>query len=86
MSWQGTMSVNSLAWAGVLGILPLLLLSHIPAQTPLWWGLGLSGCVIVVGYRYAGLRFVAIVVTSFCWASLNAQTLLLQIERFTQNS
>ncbi|QHQ18745.1 ComEC family protein [Pectobacterium parmentieri] len=80
------MSVNSLAWAGVLGILPLLLLSHIPAQMSLWWGLGLSGCVIVVGYRYAGLRFVAIVVTSFCWASLNAQTLLLQIERFTQNS
>ncbi|EJS96442.1 YcaI protein [Pectobacterium wasabiae CFBP 3304] len=83
MPWQGTMSINSLAWAGVLGILPLLFLSHIPAQMLLWWGLGLSSCVIVVGYRYAGVRFVAIVATSFFWASLNAQTLLLQIERLT---
>ncbi len=86
MLWQRTMSVNGLAWAGVLGILPLLFLPQIPAQTPLWWGGGLSLCVILVGHRYAWICFVAIVATSFCWASLNAQTLLLQIERFTQDS
>ncbi|MCU1801059.1 ComEC family protein, partial [Pectobacterium parvum] len=80
------MSVNSLAWASVLGILPLLFLPQIPAQTLLLWGIGLSTCMMLVGYRHAGIRCVALVAVSFCWASLNAQTLLLQIERFTQDS
>ncbi|KFX07141.1 competence protein ComEC [Pectobacterium betavasculorum] len=80
------MSVNSLAWAGVLGILPLLFLPQIPVSTLLWWGVVLSTCVISVGYRHAGIRFVALVTVSFCWALLNAQTLLLQIERITQDS
>ncbi|MEQ9886311.1 ComEC family protein [Pectobacterium zantedeschiae] len=80
------MSVNSLAWASVLGILPLLFLPQIPTLTPLWWGVVVSTCVMLVGYRHAEIRFVALVAMSFCWASLNAQTLLLQIERFTQGS
>nr|WED68642.1 hypothetical protein PJ912_24115 [Pectobacterium colocasium] len=89
MSWQGTisvkkgmMSVNSLAWASVLGILPLLFLPQLPAQTLLWWGVGLSICVVLGGYRHASVRFVALVAVSFCWAALNAQTLLLQIDSF----
>ncbi|KHN91710.1 hypothetical protein KKH3_17370 [Pectobacterium actinidiae] len=84
MLWQGMMSVNSLAWASVLGILPLLFLPQIPAKMLLWWGIGLSTCVMLVGYRHAGIRWVALVAMSFCWAALNAQTLLLQIERVTQ--
>ncbi len=84
MSWQGMMSVNSLAWASVLGILPLLFLPQIPEPTLLWWGIGLSTCVMLVGYRHAGIRCVALVAMSFCWASLNAQILLLQIEHVTQ--
>lgn len=79
------MSVNSLAWASVLGILPLLFLPQIPALTPLLWGIVLSTCVIFVGCRHAGIRFLAFVAVSFCWALLNAQTLLLQIDRVTQD-
>ncbi|KHN56534.1 ComEC family protein [Pectobacterium fontis] len=80
------MLVNNLAWAIVLGILPLLFLPQIPAQTLLWWGMGLSVCVMFVGYRHVGIRFVALVAVSFFWATLNAQALLLQIERFTQGA
>lgn len=86
MSWQGTMSVNSLAWACVLGILPLLFLPQIPSKTLLWWGVGFSVYVVLSGYRHARVRFVALVAVSFCWAALNAQMLLLHIDRFAQDS
>ncbi|MEH0874716.1 ComEC family protein [Pectobacterium cacticida] len=78
------MSVNGVAWGGVLGILPLHFLPQLPAQTWLWWIMGLAISLALVSYRYVSLRIVALVAVSFCWAVLNAQTLLFQIDKLTQ--
>lgn len=78
-------SVSTLAIAAILGILPLLMLPHIPPQIMLWGGIALS-VMIGMKARHCALRFMAIVLFVFCWSGLTAQALLQQIEQVTQRA
>ncbi|MEC5320284.1 ComEC family protein [Brenneria populi subsp. brevivirga] len=76
-------SVSAAAVAAILGVLPLLILPQIPPAGALWGGMLLALMLAANGRRYALWR-VAILLFSFCWAGLSAQTLLKQIDRTTQ--
>ncbi|WP_246494814.1 ComEC family protein [Brenneria izadpanahii] len=61
------------------------MLPQIPSGTALWGGMLLS---VMTGMRArrCALRFMAIVLFSFCWSGLTAQALLQQIEQVTQRA
>ncbi|MEH2920220.1 ComEC family protein [Samsonia erythrinae] len=80
------MSLNRLACASTLGILPLIFFARLPAPEALWWITGCSFVAMFIGYRWAGVRFLTITALGCCWASFCAHTLLLQIERATQDA
>lgn len=76
-------SASAAAIAAILGVLPLLILPQIPPAIVLWGGMLLALVMGGKGRHYA-LWNIAIVLFSFCWAGLSAQTLLKQIEQVTR--
>lgn len=79
-------SISALAIAAVLGIFPLAILPNIPPSGALWLGVILSVAMILTGKRGFFQVTAAVMLFSFCWAGLTAQSLLKQIDQLAQRT
>ncbi|QCR10330.1 ComEC family protein [Brenneria rubrifaciens] len=75
------MSVDCLAIAVVLGVLPLAILPAVPPSAVLGLGIILAVTRVLTGKRCFLQVMAAVTLFGFCWAGLAAQTLLKQVDR-----